>query len=275
MADHTIKKPSVFISHATSDAKFANAVQQEIEKVFANGIEVFCTSSPGSISLGTDWLAIIEKKLETTHAVIAIVTPISIERPWLWFEIGATWSKGRSGDCVIYPFCAPELDLSNLPPPLNRLQALSMGGSQDIRQLFEALKKQFGFGNIKALRTTNISKKIPKYTNVKVVDVDLNERTLYSGKYTGYQDDELEEVIASNLFLPDEIAYREFPSSVFRQEEEKLIHNGKLLHFREVDQSLDLPTGSAKRLLNTVAKRYSLSPVLERDNIVRYEYRSR
>ena len=45
MTNHEIKKPTLFISHATSDAEFANAVQQEIEKVFANGINVFCTSS--------------------------------------------------------------------------------------------------------------------------------------------------------------------------------------------------------------------------------------
>ena len=31
-------------------------VKQEVEKVFANGINVFCTSSPGAISVGVDWL---------------------------------------------------------------------------------------------------------------------------------------------------------------------------------------------------------------------------
>ena len=38
MPEHAIKKPTLFISHATSDAEFANAVKQEIEKVFANGV---------------------------------------------------------------------------------------------------------------------------------------------------------------------------------------------------------------------------------------------
>ncbi|NIA08376.1 MAG: hypothetical protein GWP10_01030, partial [Nitrospiraceae bacterium] len=55
--DHQIKKPRLFISHASSDGDFANAVKQEVEKVFAKGIDVFCTSSPGAISAGTDWLA--------------------------------------------------------------------------------------------------------------------------------------------------------------------------------------------------------------------------
>ena len=97
MTDHEITKPTLFISHETSDAQFANTVQQEIERVFANGVSVFCTSSPGAIPVGTDWLSDIEQKLERAQAVIAIVTPVSIDRPWLWFEIGATWSKGRTG----------------------------------------------------------------------------------------------------------------------------------------------------------------------------------
>ena len=39
MTNHKIEKPKLFISHATSDAEFANAVKQEIEKVFANGVD--------------------------------------------------------------------------------------------------------------------------------------------------------------------------------------------------------------------------------------------
>ncbi|MGH2510391.1 MAG: toll/interleukin-1 receptor domain-containing protein, partial [Ktedonobacteraceae bacterium] len=116
---HEIKKPTLFISHATSDGEFATAVKQEIEKVFANGVSVFCTSSPGAIPVGADWLSDIEGKLDNAQAVIAIVTPVSIERPWIWFEIGATWGKGRAGDCRIYPLCAPEIDLAALPSPLD------------------------------------------------------------------------------------------------------------------------------------------------------------
>ena len=59
-----IEKPRLFISHAASDSDFANAVKLEIEKVFAEGVLVFCTSSPGTIAPGRDWLHEIEAKLE-------------------------------------------------------------------------------------------------------------------------------------------------------------------------------------------------------------------
>jgi hypothetical protein len=71
--NHHIVKPRLFISHATSDGDFANAVKQELEKVFANGLEVFCTSSPGAIAPGTDWLNEIEARLASTQAVIPIM----------------------------------------------------------------------------------------------------------------------------------------------------------------------------------------------------------
>ena len=263
MADHKIEKPSLFISHATSDGEFANAVKAEIEKMFANGVNVFCTSSPGSIPVGHDWLDDIESKLKSSQATIVIITPVSIERPWLWFEVGATWERGREGQCKIYPLCAPEIDMGSLPSPLDRLQALSMGKSQDLKMLFEALINQFGFGSISTFRSTNITKRIPKYKDVNVVEVDRNERKLYSGKYTGYTDEELMEVIDAEFFYPDhEKSYGN---------RENRISYGMLIHFRDIDKRLDLPPGTAKQLLNKVAERYDLAPEYENINVVRYK----
>jgi len=174
MTDHEIKKPVVFISHATSDAQFANAVKQEIEKVFADGIDVFCTSSPGAIPIGQDWLIDIERRLDSAQAVVAIVTPVSIKRPWLWFEIGATWSRGRSGKCTIYPLCVPGMDTLDIPSPLDRLQALLLGRAGDLKRFFKALISQFGFGKLSSLRPSNILEHIPEYEDVKVADTDLD-----------------------------------------------------------------------------------------------------
>jgi hypothetical protein len=261
--DHNIQKPTLFISHATSDAEFANALKAEIEKVFADGIQVFCTSSPGAIQIGRDWLTDIEAKLKAARATIVVVTPTSIERPWLWFEVGATWERGREGQCRIYPVCAPEIDLGALPSPLDRLQALSMGKAQDLKMLFEALIDQFGFGKIESFRASNITKRIPKYKDVKVDEIDRNERHLYSGKYSGYSDEELMEVIDSVFFSPD--------SDKTYGDREERIAKGKLIHFREVDREFGLPPETAKRLLNEVAKRYALLPEFELHNVVRYK----
>ena len=268
MADQQMQKPVVFISHASTDGEFANAVKYEIEKVFTNGVTVFSTSSPGAISVGSDWLAEIESRLECAQAVIAIVTPVSIERPWLWFEVGATWSRGRQQKLKIYPLCAPEMDLGHLPSPLDRLQALSMGKAADLKLLFQALIDQFQSGRISTFRATNISSRIPKYKAVQVKDVDRNDYVLYSGKYTGYGDDELMEVIDTEFLAEDEDRFSS--SSLLYTKREDLIHNGKLLHFRQIDRRLDLPPGTAKRLLKDVATRDKLVPNYEKGNVIRF-----
>ncbi|MDD3380312.1 MAG: toll/interleukin-1 receptor domain-containing protein [Rugosibacter sp.] len=271
--NHEIKKPKLFISHATTDGEFANAVKAEIEKVFANGVDVFCTSSPGAIPVGNDWLSDIESKLGSAQAVIAIVTPVSIERPWLWFEIGATWSSGRAGNCKIYPLCVAEIDLSSLPAPLNRLQALSLGKAADLKMLFEALILQFGFGKISSFKASNISSRIPKYQQVEVKDIDLNDRNLYSGKYSGYSNEELMEIIDTLLFHPDYDKASKY--ATLYQGREELIFNGKLLHFRQLDRSFELPPGTARALVVPVAERYGLVPALLTDNVVRFREEDR
>jgi hypothetical protein len=274
MTNTPIIKPTIFISHATTDAEFANAVKQELAKVFADGVTVFCTSSPGTIGFGEDWLAVVERNLAIAKAIVAIVTPVSIERPWLWFELGATWSKGRTGDCRIYPLCAKEVDVSDVPPPLDRLQALSMGKSADLRLLFQQLIDQFGFGRLASFRPTNITNRIPKYKDVKVKEEDLNQRTLYSGRYTGYADEELREVIDTEVFYADTPTGLGALLEESAGDRESRIRNGKLIHFRELDRRLQLPPGTSRRLLNSVAERYGLAPDFETENLVRYRRRS-
>jgi len=268
MINHQINKPNLFISHATSDGEFANVLKAEIEKVFADGVNVFCTSSSGAIGASSDWLQTIENRLTVAQAVVVIVTPLSIERPWLWFEVGASWLRARSNQLAIYPLCAPEIDFSDLPSPLDRLQALSMGKAIDLKLLFQGLISQFGFGKISAFKATNIIKRIPKYSNVKIKDADLSQRALYSGRYTGYSDDELLEVLKTELLQKEIQNVVSYPS-LYRARESSL-YQGKLVHFRELDKRLDLPPGTARRLLITVAAEYGLEPELVKDNIVRF-----
>lgn len=269
MPDHQIEKPNLFISHASSDGEFAAILQSEIIKVFADGVNVFCTSSPGAIGASKDWLAAIEEKLSISNAVIVIVTPLSIERPWLWFEVGASWLRARKDQLAIYPLCAPEIDFSQLPSPLDRLQALSMGKAIDLKLLFEGLIKQFGFGKISSFRASNIIKRIPKYQNVKISETDLAERQFYKGKYTGYADDELCEVIESNLISEEASEIINYP--VLHTERESNYYRGELVHFSEVDKQLDLPPATAKRLLVQVALQYGLEPDVLKENIVRFK----
>ena len=273
MQDHQIEKPNLFISHASSDGQFATVLKSEIEKVFADGLNVFCTSSVGAISASTDWLQSIEQRLDVAQAVIAIITPLSIERPWLWFEVGASWLRARKGHVTIYPLCAPEIDFGDLPAPLDRLQALSMGKAIDLKLLFEGLIKQFGFGKISSFKAANIQKRIPKYSAVKISEADLTGRSMYRGKFMGYSDADLSEVLRTALFQPElkKAMDKDFYGRLQYRGREDHLYNGKLTHFRDVDEKHGLPPGTGRRLLVKLASEYGMLPELLTENIVRFK----
>jgi hypothetical protein len=105
-----------------------------------------------------------------------------------------------------------------------------------------------------------------KYKTVKVVPEDISARAFYSGRYSGYSDEELEEVIGTGLFEPDQRT-RLFKTANSR---EKNIFHGKLIHYRDVDRTLDLPPGTAKRLLEKVAEEYGAVSDWEGEHCVRF-----
>jgi len=275
-------KPVIFISHATTDNPIVDLLKSQIDRVFARGVYVFASSVPGVIKPGRLWLDEIKNNLEIASAVIVLVTPVSINRPWIWFEVGASWSKMSEGQRRIYPLCVPEINFNDLPAPLNSLQALSLGKAKDVRLFFQELCDEFGFGNLKGFKSSIITDHLPKYSDLKINQEDLKAGTIYSGPYEGYSDSELGEI------LIDEYLYKEY--SIFRGDKtdsllkelsgpiappRDTIFHGRLIHFREVDERLKLPLGTSKRLLKILAYNFGLVPFPDKDfdNSVRFEYK--
>lgn len=263
--DLKVKRPIVFISHAASDALIAELVKGEIDRVFAKAIDVFATSVPGSLPPGTDWLEQVRKHLDAASVVLVLITPTSINRPWVWFEVGASWNKMVSKNGLILPLVVAEVDKGELPEPLSRLQAKSLAVAAEIKEVFEHLIAQFGIGDIKALKPGPLKDKIPKYSKVKISDADASSRTFYAGPYEGYSDEELKEVIDQEIFQFAE--HHEYGHS---DGDARHLFTGELMHFRNFDRQHQLPAGTAKRLVVDVAARYDLKPVLLTENTVRF-----
>lgn len=263
------EKPVIFISHASTDTPVANTLKQEIEVVFGEDkVEVFVSSLSGSIKPGTDWLKEIQEKLNAATVVVVLITPISINRPWIWFEIGASWLKMIEKKRKIYPLCAPEIELGSLPEPLSRLQASSLGKTEDIKQFFISLRDLFGFGDMKDLKTARIKSNLPRsWSLLKIDEKDLDAGTIYTGPYQGYSDDELVEVIDQDFFEPEMKEKKLFSDML---EQERSIPSGRLIHFKKIDEQYQLPPGTAKKFLIDVAARYDLEPQKEFDNSIMF-----
>lgn len=264
-----IQKPVIFISHVATDQPIASILKSEIDRVFAHGVEVFASSVPGVVRPGSDWLNNIKENLDKAKAVVVLITPISINRTWIWFEVGASWSKMSEGEGQIYPLCAPEVDFNDLPEPLRRLQALSLGKAEQIKVFFSTLCKQFGFGNMKGFKGNNIKARIPKYKELKIDNKDLMMGTLYSGPYESYSGEELKEILDENFLYKEYRNYTDY-TGIYSGRDKNIFY-GQLVHYRELDERLKLPLGTSKKYLKNVAERYRLIPDKEWENSIRFE----
>ena len=262
-----IDKPTVFLSHAATDQPIAKVLHDEIQRIFAGGVTFYASSVPGVVSPGSDWLESIRGNLEEAHAVIVLITPVSINRPWIWFEVGASWSKMLEGKGVILPICVPEVDKGSLPEPLSRLHAMSLGNATETKLVFQQLIDNFGFGSLKGYRHANIKTKLPRYASLAIAESDLQSGTVYSGPYEGYSDDELREVIDDEYLRREWTTFEDSFTS-----RGPLFRKRPLLHFRAVDDNLDLPPGAAKRLLeDVVTSRYPATVAQRTENTIRFK----
>lgn len=86
----------VFISHDSRDAEIAEAFSRLISSVSAGVLKSFRSSDKKGtqgIEYGIEWYPEIMKKLDAASDVVCLLTPHSINRPWILFEAGV--AKGK------------------------------------------------------------------------------------------------------------------------------------------------------------------------------------
>jgi hypothetical protein len=91
----------IFISHDTRDADLAEALSKLLSSVSAGVLKSFRSSDrKGSqgIEYGVEWYPELMSKLDTASDVVCLLTPRSLDRPWILYEAGV--AKGKLGTPV-------------------------------------------------------------------------------------------------------------------------------------------------------------------------------
>jgi hypothetical protein len=86
-----VMRRGVFISHASEDAPLAKAFSELIQDVSSGMVPSYSSSSTEDevgIPYGKDWFDWIEEKIKCAGNVVALITPTSVDRPWILFEAG-------------------------------------------------------------------------------------------------------------------------------------------------------------------------------------------
>lgn len=92
----TTKNSLVFISHDTRDAEIAEEFSTLLKRVSAGVLKSFRSSDKKGnqgIEYGVEWYPEIIKNIQGASDVVCLLTPNSVNRPWILFEAGM--AKGK------------------------------------------------------------------------------------------------------------------------------------------------------------------------------------
>lgn len=93
------------MSHGTEDSWVANRIAQGIREC---GASTFLDET--NIAKGDDFKKLIHKEIAVCDELVALFTPWSAKRTWVWVEIGAAWGQGKRVVAVLYGMSVKELE---------------------------------------------------------------------------------------------------------------------------------------------------------------------
>ena len=135
-----MSKAIVFISHITEEKEIALELKSLLEESFLGMMDIFVSSDDASISVGTRWLDNISNSLGNCSIELVLCSPKSVKRPWINFEAGAGWVR----DIPVVPLCHSGMEPTNLPIPLNLLQAIKLSEISGLKLLLPLLSSSIG-----------------------------------------------------------------------------------------------------------------------------------
>src|SRR5512147_3224036 len=94
----------VFISHNSADAWVAEQIAEHIQRCGAKTF-TYCSD----VDHGDEFEQRILQAVEESDELIVLLTPRSIERPYIWQEIGAFWALRKRIVGVLYGVDAKNL----------------------------------------------------------------------------------------------------------------------------------------------------------------------
>jgi len=140
----------VFLSHSSIDGKIADALQTLLYDLFGKGVAVEFSSDQkagGGIPPGEKWLPWINEKIGAADKTYVLLTPNSMNKPWVLWESGAAAGVALAGQKTS-PVVPITFGISNddIPSPFASTQHVK-GDTKEaggILRLLQDLNKDLG-----------------------------------------------------------------------------------------------------------------------------------
>jgi len=96
----------VFISHGSADAWVARQIGMRIREDC--GALTFLDVE--DVASGDDFKRRVHSEIRAARELLALFTPWSARRAWVWIEVGAAWAQGKRVVAVLYGLSIPEFE---------------------------------------------------------------------------------------------------------------------------------------------------------------------
>lgn len=134
-----MEKPTIFLSHSSSDKEYILKLKKIITSRTSNTVEVFQSSDGESIPFGNNWIHKIEENLKKTKIMLVFVSPKSASSAWIYFESGFAYGK----EVKVIPIGISGIDIGSIKPPLNLLQGFNINSADGLGNLITVINREF------------------------------------------------------------------------------------------------------------------------------------
>jgi len=121
----------VFISYAAGDSAIANELRDDLE-----GRGLKCFMAEKDIAAAEEWQDRVRAALRGSVRVLVLLTPRSINRPWVLMETGAAWALGKP----LIPALV-QISPNDLLDPIRRRQARVIETTAQRKALVEEIAR--------------------------------------------------------------------------------------------------------------------------------------
>ena len=131
---------NIFVSFIHEEERVASNVKAFIPLILGQTVDTFMSSDKNAIYAGEDWMKRIFEELGTAKVLVSMLSPVSVQRPWINFEAGAAWMR----DAKVIPVCIGGLTINQLPKPYSILQAVEIDTHEGAYYLLSSIAHHLG-----------------------------------------------------------------------------------------------------------------------------------
>ena len=130
----------VFLSHRTTEARFADLIKARLEEDFFGIISLFYSNDITSVPVGSQWDESLLEGLRRATVMLALCSKHSVKLPWINFEIGGAATRGVE----IIPLCHSGITPDRLPASMAMTQGVTLTSAKALERWYVKLSSLIG-----------------------------------------------------------------------------------------------------------------------------------